>query len=67
MLQGKHYVELESQSPECNRAMQILVKAITSEPVMSTSGHIPYQSLPGYVLLLPQIYRRILSNSSPID
>ena len=29
-------VEKEAQSPECKRAMQILVKAITSEPVMST-------------------------------
>ena len=29
-------VEKEAQTPECKRAMQILVKAITSEPVMST-------------------------------
>ena len=29
-------VERESQTPACRRAMQILIKAITSEPVMST-------------------------------
>ena len=29
-------VERESQTPQCRRAMQILIKAITGEPVMST-------------------------------
>ena len=29
-------VEKESQTPECRRAMLLLIKAITSEPVMST-------------------------------